>query len=69
MKISRAIFLMVISMGTGILAGVIIAYGIGVFTTRSGGSFGGEVLIVPLMILLVYMGYQIRQFIESVLNK
>lgn len=41
---------------SGLVGGIFLAQGLFVLAGRSGGNFGGEMLILPLMFLLVYMG-------------
>lgn len=50
---------------TGLLAGLVIAYGAVALEGRNGGAPGGEVLILPLMAGLVYLGYMVRQWMEE----
>ena len=40
----------------GILSGIFIAQGVIILAARHGGNFGGEVLIIPMIIALIYMG-------------
>jgi len=44
---------------TGLLSGVFIYAGIVEFSQREGWHVGGETLILPLMILLIYFGWSI----------
>lgn len=49
-----------ISYITGILSGIFIFIGIQVFLSRD-GSVGGEILILPLFIMLITIGYWMAQ--------
>ena len=47
----------------GMVSGIFFAQGLFALASRSGGNFGGELFILPLICLLVYMGIGIgRQF-------
>jgi hypothetical protein len=43
----------------GLAAGIVVAEGFRVLGTRDGWHVGGEVLMLPLFILLIYMGVMI----------
>lgn len=46
--------------------GMAIAYGLIVQMGRESGNLGGEILILPLIVGLIYLGYILRQMIEEV---
>ena len=46
---------------TGTLSGMFVKYGFGTYVGRS-GNVGGEVLIIPLMIMLIYCGFSVSKF-------
>ena len=61
MRIFRTVFVFL----TGILSGIFVAQGLIVLAGRRGGNFGGEMLVLPLIGLLIYMGVMIgRMFPE-----
>ena len=49
---------------TGILSGIFIIKGIETFMVRK-GTVGGEILILPLFIMLIVLGYWIGQEIND----
>lgn len=55
MKLPRAIYIFI----CGLLSGIFIEHGFSVLERRVSGRFGGEVLIMPLIFLLILMGIQI----------
>lgn len=57
MKAKRYIKMAVIYL-TGIVSGAFLHIGYAVFTERP-ASFGGELLILPLIVLLLYLGFTI----------
>lgn len=59
MKWYKWVFFVTLTLCTGCLAGLFIAYSIGVMTSRAGGPFGGEVLFLPMMALLLLLGYSL----------
>ena len=56
-KIGQAVQLFLV-FGGGVVSGLFLAYGAKAWTQRDGLP-GGEVLILPLIILLVYLGWQL----------
>lgn len=44
----------------GILSGLLIAAGISTFFSREPGNFGGEILIMPLLVLVFVLGFCMR---------
>lgn len=58
MKMSRVIAIAVAALAIGLIAGVLFAYGLGVFANRDGPA-GGEALFLPLAACLVLLGFWI----------
>lgn len=54
------IFKLIISYVTGVLSGMFIFMGIVTFMNRE-GTVGGEIFILPLMAMLVLLGYWLRK--------
>lgn len=67
----NTMLLMVVSFLAGALAITVIDISIGVASMRLDGRFGGEVLIIPLIIILLYVGYLIAKtyFFEIVAER
>lgn len=53
-------FKMLISYITGVMSGMFIFMGIAIFMGRD-GTVGGEVLILPLFVMLIAIGYWFKQ--------
>lgn len=53
MRISKVIYVFVV----GILSGIFVSQGLVVLAHRTGRNFGGEVIILPLIFLLIYLGF------------
>ncbi|MEY8232853.1 hypothetical protein AALA82_14685 [Oscillospiraceae bacterium 50-16] len=56
-KIGQAVQMLLV-FGGGAVSGLLLAYGVEVWTQRDGLP-GGEILILPLIILLIYLGWQL----------
>lgn len=56
-KIGQAVRLLLVFLG-GVVSGLLLVYGMGTWTQRDGFP-GGEALILPLIILLIYLGWQL----------
>lgn len=52
--------------GCGVVSGLFISFGHSSLESRHGSALGGEVLIIPLIVLLIYFGYHVRQWVEEV---
>lgn len=55
MRVSKVIYIFMV----GILSGIFISQGLVVLAHRTGWNFGGEVIILPLIFLLIYLGFMI----------
>lgn len=56
-KIRQTVRLILVFLG-GVMSGLLLVYGMETWAQRDGLP-GGEVLILPLIILLIYLGWQL----------
>lgn len=56
-KIRQTVRLILVFLG-GVMSGLLLVYGMETWTQRDGLP-GGEALILPLIILLIYLGWQL----------
>lgn len=59
--VKRALYIFVCGFASGIFA----AYGLVVLAGRTGGNLGGEVFIIPLILMLIYLGYLLHEFVQT----